>query len=62
MSIHKLEYVVNSKIVGSRTNSQVWEILMALLVGEAIFGLPGLIMGPIVYTYTKRELATKDLI
>lgn len=62
VSIHKLEYVVNSKIVGGRTNAQIWEILLALLVGEAIFGLPGLIMGPIIYTFTKRELAAKDLL
>jgi predicted PurR-regulated permease PerM len=60
--IHKLEYVVNSKIVGGRTGAQVWEILMALLIGEAFFGIPGLIMGPIVYTFAKRELAAKDLI
>ncbi len=60
--IHKLEYVVNSKIVGSKTGSQIWEILMAIMVGEAAFGLQGVILGPVIYTFVKRELQDKHLV
>lgn len=60
--IHKLEYVVNSKIVGSKTGSQIWEILMAILIGEAAFGLQGVILGPVFYTFVKRELQEKRLV
>jgi predicted PurR-regulated permease PerM len=60
--IHKLEYVVNSKIVGSKTGSQIWEILMAILIGEAAFGLQGIILGPVIYTFVKRELQEKRLV
>jgi len=54
--IHKLEYVVNSKIIGSRTQSDIWEILLAVLVGEAAFGIQGLILAPVIYTFVKTEL------
>ncbi|MGA7616401.1 MAG: AI-2E family transporter [Thermoanaerobaculia bacterium] len=54
--IHKLEYVVNSRIVGSKTGSQMWEILLALFAGQVAFGLQGLVLGPIIYTFVKREL------
>lgn len=60
--IHKLEYVINSKIVGTKTGSQIWEILLAILVGEAAFGLQGIILGPVIYTFCKRELQEKGLV
>lgn len=60
--IHKLEYLINSKIVGGETDSQAWEILMAIIIGEAAFGAGGVIMGPIVYAFVKRELREKGLV
>lgn len=60
--IHKLEYVVNSKIVGSKTGSQIWEILMAILVGEAAFGIQGIVLGPVIYTFIKWELEDKGMV
>lgn len=60
--IHKLEYLINSKIVGGRTDSQAWEILMAIIIGEAAFGAGGVIMGPIVYAFVKRELRDRGLV
>ncbi|MGH9456435.1 MAG: AI-2E family transporter [Thermoanaerobaculia bacterium] len=60
--IHKGEYVINSKIVGAKTGSQIWEILLAILIGEAAFGLQGIILGPVIYTFVKRELREKALV
>jgi predicted PurR-regulated permease PerM len=54
--IHKLEYVVNSKIIGSKTGADIWEILLAVIVGEAAFGIQGIILAPVIYTFAKREL------
>src|SRR5262249_34295356 len=42
--IHKLEYLINSRIVGGETDSQAWEILMAILIGETAFGVGGVVM------------------
>jgi len=60
--IHKLEYLVNSRIVGGQTDSQAWEILLSIVVGETAFGVAGVVMGPIVYTFIKRELRERGLV
>lgn len=53
--IHKLEYFLNARIVGGRINAHAWELLVAMLVMEAAFGLPGLILAPIYYAFLKTE-------
>ena len=55
IAIHKLEYFLNSKIVGSRIDSPVWLTLIALLVGERIMGVPGMILAPVFLHYIKVE-------
>lgn len=60
--IHKLEYFLNARIIGSRIRARAWEMLTAMLVMEAAFGIPGLIAAPIYYAYIKDELAEKELV
>lgn len=60
--IHKLEYLINSRIVGGETDSQAWEILMAILLGETAFGVSGVVMAPIIYAFVKRELRERRLV
>ncbi len=60
--IHKLEYLINSRIVGGETDSQAWEILLAIIVGEAAFGVGGVVLAPIIYAFIKYELRAKALI
>ncbi|MSO97534.1 MAG: AI-2E family transporter [Rhodospirillaceae bacterium] len=60
--IHKLEYFVNARIIGTRIRAKAWEILVAMLAMEAFFGLPGLIAAPIYYAYVKDELYSRKLI
>jgi predicted PurR-regulated permease PerM len=60
--IHKLEYFLNARIVGSHINARAWELLIAMLVMEAAFGIPGLIAAPIYYAYFKEELHDKGLV
>ncbi len=60
--IHKLEYFLNARIIGSRIRARAWEMLIAMLVMEAAFGLAGLIAAPIYYAYLKDELQDKALV
>ncbi|VVD98973.1 membrane protein [Pandoraea capi] len=60
--IHKLEYFLNARIVGTQIQSRAWELLLAMIVLEAAFGLPGLVAAPIYYGYLKSELAEKELV
>jgi predicted PurR-regulated permease PerM len=60
--IHKLEYFLNARIIGSHINARAWELLIAMLVMEAAFGIPGLIAAPIFYAYFKEALREKGLV
>ena len=60
--IHKLEYFVNARIVGTQIRARAWELLIAMLVMESAFGIPGLIAAPIFYAYIKDELSSRGLI
>jgi predicted PurR-regulated permease PerM len=60
--IHKLEYFVNARVMGGRIHARAWELLVAMLVMDAVFGIPGLIAAPIYYAYLKKELSVHDLL
>jgi predicted PurR-regulated permease PerM len=53
--IHKLEYFLNSKIVGKRINSPMWLTLIGLLVGERLMGIPGMVLAPAVLHFIHVE-------
>lgn len=54
--IHKVEYFLNARIVGGEIQARAWELLLAMLAMEAVFGIPGLVAAPVYYAYVKREL------
>jgi predicted PurR-regulated permease PerM len=60
--IHKLEYFMNARIVGRQIQAAAWEILVTMLLFEAVFGLPGVVAAPVFYAYAKRELVVRGLI
>jgi predicted PurR-regulated permease PerM len=60
--IHKLEYFLNARIIGSQVNAKAWELLVAILVMETLFGLPGVVAAPVFYSYVKKELSERGLV
>jgi len=54
--IHKLEYFLNSKIIGDRIRNPVWLTLIALIIGERLMGIPGLILAPVVLNYVRVDM------
>lgn len=62
ITIHKTEYVINAKILGKQTNTAAWELLAVMFIGEAVFGLPGLVAAPLYYAYLKKELQAAGLV
>lgn len=60
--IHKLEYFTNARIVGGHVKASVWELLCAMLLMEAVFGIAGLVAAPVVYAWLKAELKSKQLV
>jgi len=53
--IHKLEYFLNSKIIGDRIKNPMWLTLLGLVIGEKLMGIPGMILAPVVLHYIKVE-------
>ncbi len=62
VAIHKLEYFLNAKIIGSQINARAWELLAAMLAMESLFGIPGVIAAPVFYAYVKTELNDAGLV
>lgn len=53
--IHKLEYFLNSKIIGYRIKNPMWLTLIGIVLGEKMMGIPGMILAPVVLHYIKVE-------
>jgi predicted PurR-regulated permease PerM len=53
--LHKLEYFLNSKIIGDRIKNPVWLTLLGLVLGERLMGIPGMILAPVILNFVKVE-------
>ena len=62
VTVHKLEYFLNAKIVGTKINARAWELLSAMLLMESLFGVAGVIAAPVFYAYVKSELTQAELV
>jgi predicted PurR-regulated permease PerM len=60
--IHKLEYFLNSKIVGDRIKNPMWLTLIGLVLGEKLMGIPGMILAPVVLHYIKVEASQNKVV
>jgi len=56
VTIHKLEYFLNSRIVGGTIRLPMWQTLLAILVGEVVLGVPGIVIAPALIHYVREEL------
>ncbi len=55
--IHKLEYFLNGKIIGNIVKLPMSITLLALIVGEALFGISGMILSIPVILFARGELS-----
>jgi predicted PurR-regulated permease PerM len=60
--IHKAEYFMNARIVGHEVQATAWELLSAMLIMEAVFGIAGLVAAPVVYAWLKAEAKAQGMI
>ena len=60
--IHKFEYFLNARIVGGQIRANAWELLITMLLMEAVFGIAGVVAAPIYYAYIKSELRERNLV
>ena len=62
VAIHKLEYFLNSKIIGSIVRLPMFVTLLSLLLGESLMGIPGIILAIPFVLFFKSELEEVRLI
>jgi predicted PurR-regulated permease PerM len=55
VAIHKLEYFLNSRIIGSRIKSPMWLTLIGLILGERLMGLTGMVLAPVALHFIRVE-------
>jgi predicted PurR-regulated permease PerM len=56
VAIHKLEYFLNGKIIGHMVKIPMFITLLGLLVGEALFRIPGMILAVPVLLFIREEM------
>ncbi len=56
---HKAQYFLSGRLVGDRIGLPTWGILVSLVVGEALMGLPGVILAPALVHYAREELRAR---
>ena len=61
IAIHKLEYFLNSKIIGGWIRNPVWLTLIGLIIGEVVMGIPGMVLAPVVLNYIRVELSEIEM-
>jgi len=54
--IHKSGYFVYGRVLGSSMKVPMWQTLLAILIGEVVMGVPGIILAPTLLHYAKEEL------
>jgi predicted PurR-regulated permease PerM len=54
--IHKSGYFVYGRVLGSSLKVPMWQTLLAILLGEIVMGVPGIILAPTLLHYAKEEL------
>ena len=59
--IHKLEYFLNSRIIGGRLDHPMWLMLLSMVIGERLMGVSGVVLAPVILSFAKVELKKIEL-
>jgi predicted PurR-regulated permease PerM len=55
--VHHLGFFLNSKIIGAKIRSPIWLTLLALVLGERLMGVTGMVLAPVALHYIRMEAA-----
>ncbi len=54
--------MVDARVMGTQIYARAWELLTAMVIMGALFGISGLIAVPVYYAYIEIELSAGNLI
>jgi predicted PurR-regulated permease PerM len=53
--VHKLGYFLTGKVIGAKIKTPIWLMLLALMLGEKLMGITGMVLAPVVLHYIRME-------
>lgn len=56
---HEAQFFLNGRFVGGRIDTPTWAILLGLLLGETLMGVPGAILAPALIHYAREEMRAR---
>ena len=62
VTIHKMEYFLNSRIIGGRLDHPMWLMLLSMVIGERLMGLSGVVLAPVILSFMKVEMKKIQLV
>lgn len=54
--MQQAQHIIFSHLVGTHMSLPLWQVLLAILLGEAVFGVAGIVLAPAILGYIKEEL------
>ena len=62
VGIHKIEYLLNAKIASDAVKMKPYEVLLAIVLSQILFGATGVLLSLVFVIYAKEELRRNNLI
>jgi predicted PurR-regulated permease PerM len=60
--LHKIEYFLNSTVIGQTIQNPMWLTLIGLIVGERVLGITGIILAPVFLYFFKAEASLIEVV
>jgi predicted PurR-regulated permease PerM len=58
MVIHHIQYPIQGEVMGEQMKIPAWQLLLALILGEAVMGVAGMVLAPAAIHYLREEIKT----
>ena len=55
---HHVLYLIQGQVIGEQMKIPAWQVLLGLILGEAVLGIAGMVLAPAVICYLREELNT----
>ncbi len=56
--IHHIQYPIQGEVMGEHMQIPAWQVLVGLILGEAVMGVAGMVLAPAVIHYLREEIKT----
>ena len=58
--LHYVGFALSSKVIGKQIHSSFWLTLVALVVGDSLMGVTGIVLAPVMLHYIRVEASSNS--